>query len=252
MADGRDMNSHGLAMFDPTAPEYVTDPYPTLKRIQDAEPIHRSKMGWLVTRYEHAAAILHDWRAWGVVFTRDRQHALYGPGPMFDYASRRMSNYNPPDHTRLRSLVTKAFTARRIEALRPRIQMIADELLRSADGAGEFDIIETLAHPLPSQVICEMIGVPLAYSSQLSDWTGAVQSVLAPVPLPDRIPAANQAASEFMAFMRSLVVERRQRLGDDLLSALIAAEDHNQRLTEEELIATGRSCFRRATRQPAT
>ncbi|HEV2549928.1 MAG TPA: cytochrome P450 [Stellaceae bacterium] len=157
---------------------------------------------------------------------------------MFEYASRRMSNYNPPDHTRLRSLVTKAFTARRVQALRPRIEMIADELLRAVDGAREFDIIETLAHPLPCQVICEMIGVPLTYSPQLSEWTGAVQSVLAPVPLPDRIPAANQAASEFMAFIRALVVERRQRPGDDLLSALIAAEDNGQRLTEEELVTT--------------
>lgn len=232
------MDSNSPPMFDPTAPAYVRNPYPILERIRDAEPLHRSKMGWLVTRYEHAAAILHDWRTWGIVFTRERLRALYGPGPMFEYASRRMSNYNPPDHTRLRSLVTKAFTARRVQALRPRIEMIADELLRAVDGAREFDIIETLAHPLPCQVICEMIGVPLTYSPQLSEWTGAVQSVLAPVPLPDRIPAANQAASEFMAFIRALVVERRQRPGDDLLSALIAAEDNGQRLTEEELVTT--------------
>jgi len=225
-------------MFDPTAPEYLADPYPTLKRIQDAEPLHRSKMGWMVTRYEHAAAILHNWRTWGVVFTRERQRDLYGSGPMFEYASRRMSNYNPPDHTRLRSLVTKAFTARRIESLRPRIQLIADELLSTADETGDFDIVETVAHPLPCQVICEMIGVPLGNSAQLSEWTGAVQSVLSPVPLPDRIPAANQAAGEFTAFLRELVIERRQRPGDDLLSALIAAEDNGQRLTEEELVAT--------------
>ena len=238
MADGRDNDTHGLANFDPSEPEYVADPYPTLKRIQDAEPIHRTKLGWLVTRYEHAATILRDWRTWGVVNTRERQQALYGSGPMFEYASRRMSNYNPPDHTRLRSLVTKAFTARRVEALRPRVQKIADDLLRSVEGADEFDIIETLAHPLPCRVICEMVGVPFTYSSQLSDWTGAVQAVLAPLPMPDHLPAANQAASSFMEFIKTLVVERRRSPGDDLLSALIAAEENGQRLNEEELVAT--------------
>lgn len=238
MAGQQQAQSRDLAMFDPTTAEYIADPYPTLKRIQDAEPVHRSRMGWLVTRYEHAAAVLHDWRTWGVVFTQDRRQALYGPGPMLEYASRRMSNYDPPDHTRLRSLVTKAFTARRVEALRPRIQAIAEDLLRPADGRGEIDIVETLAHPLPCQVICEMIGVPLEYSPQFSDWTAALQSVLAPVPRPDRIPAANRAAGEFMAFIRKLVEERRRSPGDDLLSALIAAEDGGNRLSEEELIGT--------------
>jgi cytochrome P450 len=104
-----------------------------------------------------------------------------------------MSGYNPPDHTRLRSLTTKAFTARRVEALRPRIQSIAQDLLRQVDGVREFDIIDALAHPLPCQVICEMVGVPLTSSPQLSDWTGTVQSVLASSPRPDQLPAANQA-----------------------------------------------------------
>lgn len=238
MTDARNIDPDGLAMFDPTGPDYVSDTYPTLKRIQDAGPIHMSKMGWLVTRHEDVARILKDSRTWGVISTLERRQTLYGSGPMSEYASRRMSNYNPPDHTRLRSLVTKAFTARRVEALRPRIQEIADDLLRSADSVDEFDFIETLAHPLPCQVICEMVGVPFSFSSQLSDWTSAVQAVLVPVPWPERIPAANHAASEFMSFIRTLVDERSRSPGDDLLSALIAAEDDGQRLTEEELVAT--------------
>jgi cytochrome P450 len=157
---------------------------------------------------------------------------------MFEYASRRMNNYNPPEHTRLRSLVTKGFTAKRVEALRSRIQKITDDLLNAAKGIREFDVLETLAHPLPCQVICEMVGVPLSDSPKLSQWTAAVHSVLAPVAQPERMPAANDAASEFMAYIRALVVKRRAAPGDDLLTALIAAEEGGERLTEEELVAT--------------
>jgi cytochrome P450 len=225
-------------VFDPQSPECLADPYPMLQLIREAEPLHRSKMGWLVTRYEHVAAVLQESRAWGIPFTVEHRRSLYGEGPMFEYASRRMNSYNPPEHTRLRSLVTKAFTARRVEALRPRIQKLANDLLDVASGMREYDIIETLAHPLSCQVICEMIGVPPSDSVQLSGWTEAIQSVLGPVARPDDMPAANRAASDFMAFIRALVAKRRTTPGDDLLSSLIAAEEQGQRLTEEELVAT--------------
>jgi cytochrome P450 len=157
---------------------------------------------------------------------------------MFEYASRRMNSYNPPEHTRLRSLVTKGFTARRVEALRPHIQKIADALLDSVRGMREFDLVEALAHPLPCQVICEMIGVPSSDSPQLSDWTEAIQSALGPVARPGHVSAANEAASEFMSYIKALVIRRRATLGGDLLSGLIAAEEEGQRLTEDELTAT--------------
>jgi cytochrome P450 len=159
-------------------------------------------------------------------------------GPMFEYTSRRLNSYDAPEHTRLRSLVNKGFTARRVEALRPRIQKIADELLDTAEVAREFDVLEILAHPLPCQVICEMIGVPLSDSPQLSQWTRAVHSVLGPVARPDHMDGANQAAGEFMAYIRALVAKRRTAPGEDLLNALIVAEEHGERLSEEELVAT--------------
>ena len=224
--------------FDPDSPDYIADPYPTLRLIREMEPVHRTKMGWLVTRYEHVASVLQESRLWGVPFTAEHRRSLYGAGPMFDYASRRMNSYNPPEHTRLRSLVTKAFTARRVEALRSRIQKIADDLLDSVRGLRDFDVIETVAHPLPCRVIGEMIGVPASDSPQLSAWTEAIQSVLGPVARPDRMPAANKAASDFMAYIRAVVAKRRTIPGDDLLSSLIAAEEEGQRLTEEELVAT--------------
>ena len=230
--------SSNPVVFDPTSADYIADPYATLRLIREASPLHRSKMGWLVTRYEQVAAVLRDWRVWGSPFPPEHRRALYGPGPMFEYASRRMNSYDPPEHTRLRSLVTKAFTARRVEALRPNIQTIADALLNAVEGAREFDLIETLAHPLPCQVICEMIGVPSSDSPQLSNWTGAIQSALGPMVRPEHIPVANEAASAFMAYIRALVTKRRATPGDDLLTALIATEEEGQRLTEEELVAT--------------
>jgi cytochrome P450 len=195
--------------FDTTSPEYVADPYPILRRIQEAEPLHKTIMGWLVTRYEDAANFLRESRIWGSGMTPERRLAVFGAGPMFEYASRRMNGYNPPEHTLLRSLVTKGFTAKRVEALRPRIQKIADDLLNAAKGIREFDVLETLAHPLPCQVICDMIGVPLSDSPQLSHWTGAIHSVLAPFSQPERMPAANEAASEFMSYIRTLLIKRR-------------------------------------------
>jgi cytochrome P450 len=224
--------------FDPNSPENLTDPYPMLRLIQEREPLHRSTIGWMVTRYEHATIALRDSRVWGSGMTPERRRSVLGSGPMFEYASRRMNNYNPPEHTRLRSLVTKGFTAKRVEALRSRIQKITDDLLNAAKGIREFDMLETLAHPLPCQVICEMVGVPLSDSPKLSQWTGAVHSVLAPVAQPQRMPAANDAASEFMTYIRALVAKRRAAPGDDLLTALIAAEEGGERLTEEELVAT--------------
>lgn len=225
-------------VFDPDSADYIADPYPTLRVIRETEPVHLSNMGWLVTRYEHVASVLRESRLWGIPFTAEHRRSLYGTGPMFDYASRRMNSYNPPEHTRLRALVTKAFTARRVEALRPHIQKIAHDLLDSVGRMRDFDVIETLAYPLPCRVIGEMIGVTATHSPQLSAWTEAIQSVLGPVARPDRITAANNAASDFMAYIRALVAKRRTMPGDDLLSSLIAAEEKGQRLTEEELVAT--------------
>src|ERR1700687_3179694 len=88
--------------FDPTSLEYLANPYPTLRRLQEAGSLHRTAMGWLVTRYEQATTVLRESRSWGSGMTPERRLSIYGSGPMFEYASRRMNNYNPPEHTRLR------------------------------------------------------------------------------------------------------------------------------------------------------
>lgn len=226
-----------MSEFDLTSPEFLADPYPTLKAVREATPLYRSKMGWLVTRYEHANSVLRDFRTWGAGITGERRRSLMQPGPMLEYASRRLNGYDPQEHGPLRSLVTKGLTAKRVEALKPHIQAIADALLDAVRGVQEFDVIQALAHPLPAQVICEMIGVPLRDSPILSEWTEAMQMALAPVARPSQMPAANRAADGFMSYVRALVAQRRSDPGDDLVSALVSAEENGQRLTEEELVA---------------
>jgi len=225
--------------FDPLAPGFTADPYPLLRRLREEEPVHLSPRGyWVLTRYDDVAAVLGNSRLFGVGLTRERIKARYGSGAAFDYVSRRLSSYDPPDHARLRSLVTRAFTMRRVEAMRPRIQVIADELLRRSDGMREMDVIAELAHPLPSLVICEMLGVPVADRPLFSAWTHAVQHLLAPAISAERLAAGEEAAGEFLGYVGALARERRRNPGDDLLSALVAAEESGDRLSEEELAAT--------------
>ncbi len=225
--------------FDPMALAFTADPYPLLHRLRAEDPVHRSRHGyWLLTRYDDAAAVLRNPRIFGAGNTPDVLRKRLGEGAAFAYASRRLSNYDPPDHTRLRSLVTKAFTARRVEALRPHIQAIVDGLLDAVSGAGQMDVIARLAHPLPSLVICEMLGVPEADRSQFSAWTADIALLLGPAVSPERLAIGEAAAARFMAYVRDLVRARRGRLGDDMLSALISAEDEGARLAQEELVAT--------------
>lgn len=223
-------------IFDPFTPEFQADPFPALRRLREEDPIHRSRLGWILTRYDDVAAALRN-PSLGAAFDREAGRAQLGEGAAFAYVSRRMHNFDPPDHTRLRSLATKAFTARRVEALRPHIQAIADTLLDRVDGAKTIDVLEALAHPLPSLVICEMLGVPEADRPLFSKWTEEIAFLLLPPVAPHRLAAGEAAAAEFMAYVRELIGQRRASLADDLLSALIAAEEHGDRLSLDELIA---------------
>jgi len=134
-------------------------------------------------------------------------------------------------------LVTKAFTVRRVEALRPHIQVIADMLLDRIDGAKTIDVLAALAHPLPSLVICEMLGVPESDRPRFSRWTEDIAFLLDPGVPPHRLAAGEAAAAEFMAYVRDLIEHRRATPTDDLLNALILAEEHGDRLSIDELIA---------------
>jgi cytochrome P450 len=224
--------------FDPRTPEYFRDPHPMLRQLRQDDPVHRSPLGfWVLTRYDDVAAGLRSPKL-GASRTSEQFRALYGDGPTFAFASRRFQYFDPPEHTRVRSLVAKAFTLRRVEAMRRRIAAIAEALFDRVEGQEGFELIADIAHPLPATVICEMLGVPEAEQAQLSVWAATIPFIIAPVIEPDRLAAADAALGEFMTYVGRLIERRRRAPGDDLLTALMAAEEDGDRLSPEEIMAT--------------
>jgi cytochrome P450 len=149
---------------------------------------------------------------------------------------------DPPDHTRLRRLVSKAFTPRMVARLGPRIQTVTDELLSAAaeESPHELELVDQLAYPLPVRIICELLGVPAGDHSRFAGWSGRLAHSLQPqfVAPEEGAADASVAREEFTAYFRELIAERRADPGDDLLTELIRAEDEGSRLTEAELIST--------------
>ncbi len=226
--------------FNPMDPEFLADPYPTYRRLRTEDPVHHSPLDfWVLTRYEDVVAVLRDPRFIKeplVAFVAARFGAAVPPGVGVSMLDR-----DPPDHTRLRSLVSKAFTPRVVEGLRPRIQEIVDSLITRAEAAGSMDLIEELAYPLPVNVICEMLGVPVEDHERFKGWSldiaRGLDSILLPPEseVPRRSGAARHAITDYF---RGLVAEHRASPRGDLLSALIAAEEAGDKLSEDELLAT--------------
>jgi cytochrome P450 len=221
-------------------PDFIRDPYPTYHALRAEDPVHESPLGfWVLTRYEDVVAALRDPR-----LAKEAINAIVAarigatPTPV---ASLSMLDRDPPDHTRLRSLVNKAFTPRVVETLRPRIQVVVDELIDRARDAGAMDLIEEFAYPIPVIVICEMLGVPVEDHERFKGWgvdlARGLDSILLP-PESDVMKRSFAARQSLAQYFRELIAERRKAPRGDLLSALIAAEESGDTLTEEELLAT--------------
>jgi cytochrome P450 len=227
-----------LNFFDP---DFLADPYPAFHRLRAEDPVHRHPLGFYVlTRYDDVLAFLRDPR-----FGKSGYQALFesrfGGGPEGSWLVLSMLFRDPPDHTRLRALVSKAFTPRVVETLRGRIQDIVDRLLDRAAGAPGIDVIEELAYPLPVAVISELLGVPDEDSEAVKEWSRDVARALDAIALPvgpDVIERGRRATAAMAEYFRSLIGERRRRPGSDLLSGLVEAEEAGDRLTERELLAT--------------
>jgi cytochrome P450 len=226
--------------FSPMDPEFVADPYPTYHRLRAEDPVHRSPLGfWVLTRYADVAAMLRDPRLVKepiAAFVAARFGMAVPPGLGLSMLDR-----DPPDHTRLRSLVSKAFTPRALEGLRPHIQHIVDGLLARVEGKGTMDLIEEFAYPLPVRVICEMLGVPVADHERFKGWGLDIARGLDAIMLPPDSEVAQRSAAgrhALSGYFRELIAERRAAPRDDMLSALIAAEEAGDKLNEEELLAT--------------
>lgn len=229
-----------LELFDPLQPETLSDPYPIYAALRENGPLHRTPRGaWLVLAYEPAVAILRDHDRFSVEHSKYRKpNSDTGPGPVERGMENIMLFKDPPDHTRLRTLVNKAFTPRVVESLRARIKEIVDELLDDAEQRGEMDVIADFAYPLPVRVIAEMLGVPPEDRTRFKEWSRGVAPILDPMLSDETFFHVAEAGLHLAVYFDELVAERRAQPQTDLVSELIAAEDQGEKLNEEELRAT--------------
>ena len=222
-------------------PAVLPDPYPVLAGLREASPFAQAGGALVVVgRHADCSAILRDPRS-----SSERNNSLLAPPEVRAQRAPSFLSLDPPDHTRLRRLVSKAFTPRAIARLEPRVHELSDELLTKAGpdrgGAGQIEVVSQLAYPLPVRIISELLGVPPGDHARFAGWSASLAHSLQPQfiaagPAPAR--AAQQARLEFADYFRELIAARRRRPADDLLSELIRAEDEGQRLSEQELIAT--------------
>jgi cytochrome P450 len=222
----------------------LDDPFPVFAEVRRHGPVHPVTLAdghgaWLVAAYEEALAALNDPR-----LSKDMHAALATgsgvvaeglPGPSF---ARHMLTVDPPDHTRLRRLVSAAFSPRRVEALRPHVQVVADDLLDDVAAQGphrQVDLVRAFAFPLPFTVICELLGVPVSDRAPLGQ---GFTKLLVPTSNPAEYAAAKEASDVVVGMLGALVEAKQRDPGDDLVSGLISARDGHERLDNQELLST--------------
>ncbi|MEV1019870.1 cytochrome P450 [Streptomyces sp. NPDC050264] len=236
------------APFDPWSPAFVADPYPAYAALREAGRVHwfEPTRQYLIPHHADVSALLRE-RRLGRTYQHRYTHEEFGRTapppehePFHTLNDHGMLDLEPPDHTRIRRLVSKAFTPRTVEQLRPYVEKLAGELVAGlvADGGG--DLLTAVAEPLPVAVIAEMLGIPESDRPLLRPWSAAICGMYELNPPEETARAAVRASLEFTAYLRELIAERRRRpTATDLISGLIAAHDENDdRLTEQEMIST--------------
>jgi cytochrome P450 len=230
--------------FNPFLPSYRTDPYPHYRALREHHPAYVSRMfrALVLSRHADITRILKDPR-----FSVNRAQLLDAPAIVNPFAGMQpefreavlssLLMTDPPSHTRIRSLVNKAFTPRRIELLRPRIQAIVDELLDALPVGSEIDLMHDFAEPLPITVIAELLGVPARDRMRFKSWSTVLGTLLDPVASEFGLRELEVAFSDMTAYFNSLFEERRREPRDDLMSALVAAEESGDRLSSAELLS---------------
>jgi cytochrome P450 len=235
----------GLA-FDPVNPAFIADPYPAYARLRRDGRAHwyAASRQWLVPHYADVNALLRD-RRLGRNYLHRFTHEEFGRSPppaehepFHVLNGNGMLDLEPPDHSRIRRLVTKAFTPRTVEGLAPKVRRLADELVERLVGSGGGDLLTMVAEPLPVAVIAEMLGVHTADRRLLRPWSAAIVGMFELNPDDEAAARAVTASLEFSAYLRELITQRRRSPGDDLISGLIAAHDREDRLSEQEMIST--------------
>lgn len=232
--------------YDPWDPAFIADPYPALAQLRREHPLiydERTNQ-WLVSRHADVNALLRD-RRLGRSYLHLATHAEWGrseppawQAPFWDLLATEMIDLEPPDHTRLRRLVSIAFTPRTVQSLRPRIETIVEALVDRAAGMGEFDLIADLVEEVPVTVIAELLGIPEADRRLLRPWSADITLMYELNPSEADQRRATDASAEFATYLRNLARERRKRPTGDLLSELALVAETGDRLTEEELMGT--------------
>ena len=243
-AGSRAGGAHGVD-YDPRRPEEIADPFPSFARLRAEDPVHWSDIlgGWVLTRYADVRAGLFDRRLSADRITPFRDHlprpqqaeikdllATLGMWAVFN---------DPPDHTRRRALLNKAFTPRAVAALAPVIEAIVERLVDAVAGRAEFDLIADFAYPLPATVIAGMIGVPAADLDRFKLWSDDIAAFVgSALATPDKRGRALRGVREMTDYFRAMVAEHRAQPRADILSGLIAAEEQGKGLSEDEIVAS--------------
>jgi hypothetical protein len=234
-----------VTLYDPRRPEVLADPYPALSRLREEDPVHWSEVlsGWVLTRYTDVRMALSDTRLSADRITPFLTRQAPTASETVQALLRRVGLWvvftDPPVHTRLRSVLGRAFSARVIELRSSRVEAIVDRLLARAAAAGEADLIRDFAYPLPVAVIGDLLGVPpddhdllKAWSDELATFIGSSQMT------PDKYQRAAHGVLELHRYFERLVERRRAAPADDLVTALLAVEDRTDGLARDEVVAS--------------
>jgi len=226
-------------------PDFFADPYPFYHQLRSTQPVYWSdRLGaWLLTRYTDVASALHDSRLKSgsriqAIMSQLPETVRSETQPLYQHLTKMMAFTDPPNHTRLRTLVGKAFTPGTVAKLRPRIQAIVDELLDKVQGTGKADLVRDFAYPLPAIVICEMLGIPLEVRDHFKQWSNDIVGfVSAGQVTAHKALTAQRSVAALTEYFLSLCEQRRQHPREDLISALVIAEEEGDKLTEDELLS---------------
>ncbi|MFE6282544.1 cytochrome P450 [Streptomyces sp. NPDC057877] len=235
-----------MAPFDPWNPAFLDNPYPAYAELRARGRVvyFEATEQWLVPHHADVSALLRE-RRLGRTYTHRFTHEEFGrtapppeQEPFHTLNDHGMLDLEPPDHTRIRRLVSKAFTPRTVERLKPYVSKLAEELVDRLVAAGGGDLLADVAEPLPVAVIAEMLGIPEADRAPLRPWSADICGMYELNPSEETAAKAVRASVEFSEYLRELIAARRKEPGEDLMSGLIAAHDEGDRLTEQEMIST--------------
>ena len=236
----------GELKFNPFLPEVRENPYPFYERLRTEDPVHRSFIGgdWLLTRHADIKSVLLDKRFRandkGKQIQKKKEYASQIGSdlhPLVEASNTFLFYLDPPDHTRLRGLLRKAFTPTVVENMRPRIQRLVDELLGEIRHTEDIEIMSEVAAPLPVMVIAELLGVPREDQFKLKQWSNDLICILDPLLSLEQLARLNENAAEFEAYFGSLIAKREKAPKADLISSLISSRDQGKGLMKDEVWA---------------